>query len=74
MVGTASDRRALRIGEFVARAALEAARWRPGLVVCGHVNYAVVSHGLARTADARLVMLTYGVEAWNVASRSPRAR
>jgi phosphatidylinositol alpha-1,6-mannosyltransferase len=67
VVGASSDRRTLRIGEFVARAALEAARCKPVLVVCGHVNYAVVSHGLARTADAHLVMLTYGVEAWNVA-------
>src|SRR5688572_875227 len=64
--GSASESRGSRIGSFVGLAALAAARHRPELVVCGHVNYAALSHVLARSCSARMVALTYGIEAWNI--------
>jgi phosphatidyl-myo-inositol dimannoside synthase len=67
IVGVASERRSLRIGEFVARALWQAiARWRPALVVCGHVNYATISRTVATICRTPMLALTYGIEAWNV--------
>jgi phosphatidylinositol alpha-1,6-mannosyltransferase len=49
-----------------------AARERPDLVVCGHLNYAPLAWAAARATGARLVQLLYGVEAWSPGALLPR--
>ena len=65
--GTGSVQRVVRIGEFVWRSTLAAKRARPTTIVCGHANFIMLSHLLARGSGAKLIALTYGVEAWNLA-------
>lgn len=67
VVGARSERRSARVAEFLARVAAETLRQRPGLVVCGHVNYAAVSAIVTRVCGARSIVLTYGIEAWGAA-------
>jgi glycosyltransferase involved in cell wall biosynthesis len=69
VTGASPEGRAARIAELIARATVEAARFRPDLVVCGHVNLAVLAWALARATGARLVALTYGLEAWSLGSQ-----
>ncbi len=60
-----------RISQLVAAAGRAALSFRPTLVVCGHVNYAVLCQRLAWLGGARLWTLLYGIEAWNVRARGP---
>jgi glycosyltransferase involved in cell wall biosynthesis len=69
VVGAPAGPRAVRIATLIARATVEAARFRPDLVVCGHVNLATLAWTLARATGARLLALTYGVEAWSIGSQ-----
>jgi glycosyltransferase involved in cell wall biosynthesis len=62
----------LRLPELALRVAA-AARHRPRLVLCGHVNYAAMALALARSTGARWIALAYGLEAWRVRSRPAAA-
>jgi glycosyltransferase involved in cell wall biosynthesis len=67
--GASARARTARIAELTALAMVEAVRTRPRLVVCGHVNLSPLAWALARATGARLMALTYGVEAWTIDSR-----
>jgi glycosyltransferase involved in cell wall biosynthesis len=69
--GATDGSRARRLAELGVRAAL-AVRHRPRLVLCGHVNYATISLGLARASGAPLWALAYGVEAWRLRSSAQK--
>jgi glycosyltransferase involved in cell wall biosynthesis len=65
--GASDEGRLRRIGSFMARVTLAAAMHRPRLIVCGHVNYSTLCYLLARATGARVLTLTYGYEAWDIA-------
>lgn len=69
VTGAHDAARTRRLVELGLRAAA-AVRLRPQLVVCGHVNYAAIAHGIARATGARLFALAYGVESWRIRSRA----
>ena len=72
VVGTSSEMWLPRRVEMVARTIQSALAARPTLVVCGHVNYASLAYVIAKTASAPLVVLTYGIDAWNVRGAGER--
>jgi len=62
----------LRTPAFAARIASRALIDRPRLVIAGHLNFAVVSDWLGRTAGIPFWILTHGIEAWGVEKPSLR--
>lgn len=56
---------ALRKPVAAARLALELLRFRPDLVVCGHLRLARLSAALCVPAKVPMITITHGVELWN---------
>jgi glycosyltransferase involved in cell wall biosynthesis len=72
VIGAGAGGRARRIAALAGKAAAAAARFRPSLIVCGHVHYAPLGAALARAARARLLVLAHGIEAWAIDPRRSR--
>lgn len=54
------------------RATLAAAREKPDIVVCGHINLLSLAWVASRISGAPLLLLTYGIEVWS--ARGPISR
>ena len=47
-------------------------RHRPSLIVCGHVNYAPICYWISRAFKVPYLVMTYGIDVWEIASKSQR--
>jgi asparagine synthase (glutamine-hydrolysing) len=54
----------LRRARMAAAVVIEALRRRPDVIVCGHINFALLVWLLAQLGAPRATMLAYGIEAW----------
>ncbi|MBD2230099.1 glycosyltransferase [Phormidium tenue] len=51
---------------FTLKALVDVWQQRPGLIVCGHLNFAPVAYLLYRFLGVPYWILVYGVDAWNI--------
>jgi len=58
----------IRRGWFATASMLTIAKYRPSLVVCGHVNHSPICHLMKKLLGIPYIVLTYGIEVWDVDS------
>ncbi len=56
----------LRPSVFAARVLWHAARERPGLVIVGHIHFAVLAYWIRRVLGVPYWVIVHGLEAWNL--------
>jgi len=62
----------IRKARFFFSAATAIATYRPDLVICGHANHSPICCTMKSFFKVPYVVLTYGVEVWDIKSRSRR--
>ena len=50
---------------FIARAVRMALDKKPGIIFCGHINFAPLAALVARLCGAKMVVQTHGIDAWD---------